>query len=425
MLFLTSAESLSKLLPSLVVQFGLLTTEEAKDLTLKKLLNGETLKAIAANLKKLLTDKLLTAGVITQTQAENGYNVALAITQLLTGNISGLSFLAAAAIAALTVAMVAATVAFIDANTGINGYNKKIEETSKKVSEAKDTYEELRSTVESYKDARNGIDQLTVGTLEFYDAVLKSNEAAQELIDKMNLMAGSDYTIGTGGLIEIKSDKLEEKLYKEQQKVYRATAQNYQARVDKENYILEQKRQELDTAVNKYYQNGTILAEGNSFDISNAQIPEKAIYSQAYESALTWKQALTDAFIKGYADALTSKTYAEMDINTQKIVQNAVMESMENNKNEAAYEQDIVSFYENIPIIKDVYGGIGKFISDFLPSGPIGKAISSWSLANPLTSGIVGIGTYDKYQEKEIKEQYLKEGLGYTQEGGVLGAFTQ
>ena len=49
---------------------------------------------------------------------------------------------------------------------------------------------------------------LTKGTLEYYDAIVKANEAAQALIEKLGLIVGTDYTIGPDGLINIKEDVL-------------------------------------------------------------------------------------------------------------------------------------------------------------------------------------------------------------------------
>ena len=124
-----------------------------------------------------------TVAHIVNTAAVNGENVALAILKALLGDVSGLGLLAAAAIGAMVVAIGAGIMAIIDANTGLNYYNKKVEETAEKVSEAKEKYQELADLMANYKDARNGIDQLTEGTLEYYDAILKANEEAQKLID--------------------------------------------------------------------------------------------------------------------------------------------------------------------------------------------------------------------------------------------------
>ena len=78
-----------------------------------------------------------------------------------------------------------------------------------KASEAYDTaasaYDDFLSTVSSYEDARASIDELTYGTVEFQEAILRANEEAMKLIDTYE---GLEYTVGADGLIIIDEDSL-------------------------------------------------------------------------------------------------------------------------------------------------------------------------------------------------------------------------
>ena len=135
-------------------------------------------------------------------------------------------------IGAVAVALIALTVAIVKAVSKENQLQKKINETAEAAKKAKEAYNELNDKITSYQDARNAINGLTEGTLEFYEAVVKSNEAAQELIDNLGLMVGKDYTFDTNGLITINEDSLKNKAYTQMQQVYGTQAANYQARAN-------------------------------------------------------------------------------------------------------------------------------------------------------------------------------------------------
>jgi len=50
--------------------------------------------------------------------------------------------------------------------------------------EAKASYEELNNTVSNYESAREGLKELTKGTLEYNDAIQEANESAMALLEK-------------------------------------------------------------------------------------------------------------------------------------------------------------------------------------------------------------------------------------------------
>lgn len=110
-----------------------------------------------------------------------------------------------------------------------------VKKTAEALKEAQDAYQELNSSISNYKNARDGIDKLTEGTVEFYEAMVKSNEEAQKLIDQLGLIIGQDYTLGSDGVITIKQEALDEATFQQTQEVYRRQAANYSAQINLEN----------------------------------------------------------------------------------------------------------------------------------------------------------------------------------------------
>lgn len=99
---------------------------------------------------------------------------------------------------------------------GIAQYNKQAEaaekaaEAAQKAADAyrsvSDAYNTFQSNVDNYSNAKNGLEELTKGTIEYKDAVLKANEAAMELI---NTNEGLQYTVDEDGLININEESME------------------------------------------------------------------------------------------------------------------------------------------------------------------------------------------------------------------------
>ena len=59
---------------------------------------------------------------------------------------------------------------------------KKAEEAKNKYNELKDAYEELKDSFKDYEEAQNAIDQLTIGTQEWRDALFDANQQVLELL---------------------------------------------------------------------------------------------------------------------------------------------------------------------------------------------------------------------------------------------------
>lgn len=115
-----------------------------------------------------------------------------------------------------------------------NVLKRNLEEAQKAAENAKTAYEELKTTITSYSDARKNIESLTEGTVEFYEAILAANERAEELIETLNLLPTSGYTIGANGLIQINEDVLENAMSEKMREQYRTQAHVAQGKADLE-----------------------------------------------------------------------------------------------------------------------------------------------------------------------------------------------
>ena len=130
----------------------------------------------------------------------------------------------AASVVALTAVFGVLTYRAIEAADKEKVLNKQLKENQKAVEDATNAYNELKDTISNYEDAREAIDKLTEGTTEFYEAIVKSNEEAQKLIEQFNLIAGQDYTLDKNGLITLNKDVLSNKQFRAQQEIYRNSA---------------------------------------------------------------------------------------------------------------------------------------------------------------------------------------------------------
>lgn len=80
--------------------------------------------------------------------------------------------------------------------------NEELQEMKENVKELKTAYDDLLSTIESYQNARNSIDQLTIGTEDLTNAITDANSKALDLIQKYSLLSDY-YSIDENGLINI------------------------------------------------------------------------------------------------------------------------------------------------------------------------------------------------------------------------------
>ena len=97
---------------------------------------------------------------------------------------------------------------------------EELEANKKAVEESTKKYDELKTTLSNYSSAKEGIKNLKEGTLEFYEAIVKTNEEAKKLIEALQLQAGSQYQIDSNGLITINEDALKQGMFNQAQDLY-------------------------------------------------------------------------------------------------------------------------------------------------------------------------------------------------------------
>ena len=160
--------------------------------------------------------------------------------------------LGAAAIAG-TVAVIAATaneVSLLTDRTRV--LNKQLKENKKAVEDATNAYDDLKTTISNYSSGIEGISKLKEGTLEFYEAIAKTNEEAQKLIEAFDLEAGSQFQIDSNGLIKIDENALQQGMFKQSQDLYQKQLQQSITQ-----YSINQKERdkEIDKLTRQFQQN--------------------------------------------------------------------------------------------------------------------------------------------------------------------------
>ena len=350
----------------------------------------------------------------------------------------------------------------------------EIQRTKEEVQKANKAYQELNDTINGYTDAKNNIKNLEEGTVEFYEAIITANEKAQELVDTLGLLPGSGYTIGANGLINIDEDVLEDALYRQMQEIYRNQAKNTQATADLEIYnrdqivsdfrnevnrmALEQGIQttisqeqaeeilkntentninlgELGSITKEYHssslmalnENNNVIRESysnfnsnlndlnndlsssveqassqasqnictavnqNAIDISSAIAKYSSEYNVATERINTYERQAAIENLRGYADQTEISQYEKLSTGSQEAVAEILRQQKENNQrnvNESITEGETIGF---------------KWY-DILTLG----TTAAWRAGRHW-------GTADARQE--VKEEYAKNALGYTENG--------
>lgn len=101
-------------------------------------------------------------------------------------------------------------------------YDKSVEslnEMKSALTETKNAYEELKDTINDYQSQRDAIDQLTIGTEQFSEAIIKANTMALGLIQNYKLLGEEYYSIDKNGLINISQAGLDEILNQQKDKI--------------------------------------------------------------------------------------------------------------------------------------------------------------------------------------------------------------
>lgn len=373
--------------------------------------------------------------------------------------ITGPVGLAVAAIAAVVGAFVLLGKSIGDAmaNTPENRVKAELEDTKKAIEDATAAYDELKQSIDSYKTGRDKIDELTEGTTEFYEAIVQANQQAQTLIDTLNLMPNSGYTIDKNGLINIDDNVLEQAAYEQMQKVYQAQSKNYEAKAneadlsrqrtvenfrdevnqkaadqginktltseqaekilqnsDKTNVALDEIKRETMTKVHedKEFQvkqnqlqqdvaakteessrNICMAVHESSVDISDAIANNLASYKQAVAQTSNYEKQAAQMDIYGYLSQSDVNQYKNLSAGSQDAVNSIMAQAKKQNQGGKQYKENL-SFFG-----LDLY-----------------DAANNVKWYNPATWG-AAIGEKVTGTQKNLREQYLLNTQNYSKQG--------
>ena len=345
-------------------------------------------------------------------------------------------FIVAAAIGAAAVAIGVLGFRAIEAADKQKMLNKQLKENQQAVDDARSAYEELGETINNYNTARNAIDELTEGTMEFYDAIVKSNEEAQKLIDKYNLIAGQDYTIDKNGLITLNQDTLDTKQFEAGQEVSRRSAKQNETqlaiqRLETERIVKEFAKgtnrtaadQQIGAAINNdqarkilesFYTGqddkqsialgeltqmvGTMIPPLESMKNATVNLDEEvgknfAAYVASREREYQLQLQESANLIRGYGSQEQVKRYNKMSSQQQESINRYVTQQRDQNQ-------------------KDLFASDMDFWDRF----GINLAGTMVPGLGPLTS--TGIIATSDINVKKARDEYAKKALGYTKKGG-------
>lgn len=163
---------------------------------------------------KSAADKTETAGIWAKVAAKIAELAAswplLAVTLLIVAAIAAL-----AAVVALVVTGIQAMVAAYNADAiAAENAATAAKNLGEAYSEVKSEYEDMISAMENYQSARDALDELTKGTEEYREALKEANRQALELISQYGLIEGQDYewqgdelVIKDSAMSRVKSEK--------------------------------------------------------------------------------------------------------------------------------------------------------------------------------------------------------------------------
>ena len=113
---------------------------------------------------------------------------------------------------------------------------KAAEQAAENYNSAKTEYENLQKTIEAYSSAKNNLDGLVEGTLEFKEALIAANDEAHKLIEQYDNL---QYIIDSNGLINIDADSFQDAKEKEFEQMNQARTASLIANQNAKNKQLE------------------------------------------------------------------------------------------------------------------------------------------------------------------------------------------
>ena len=341
---------------------------------------------------------------------------------------------------------------------------EQVDKTTESYNKAVESAEELNNTISNYQSGIDGLKGLTKGTVEYYEAIINANKAAQELIDKLGLIAGKDYTLSLDGLIQINEESLKKAAKEAQKEIYRRQAAVYstkeeQARestggmygavkkarkdVNKElqkagirkSFTYEEMEQilqgkeaggfretiinsnqsparlnptsptslenkKLDELISVNEKNNDLIKE-NTLDITGVIAKYAASYKANNTQADSFALAAADQSIRGYGTDEQVEYYENATSTGQNLMQQYVVNQKNKNKEDL---KDINIGANAVGL--GLSGAISGAIIGGIP-GAIGGAIGG------ALGGALGSGITKKKEEKKLKKLYAQEALGY------------
>lgn len=123
----------------------------------------------------------------------------------------GVIGLIALAVVAAIAALIAIADAFKNAQmaelNALNAANDELKKQNELVEQLKSSYEALKDTIESYTETQKKIDEMVVGTKEWNEAVLESNESVLKLLNQFPEL--QKWVTSVNGRLQIKAEGLE------------------------------------------------------------------------------------------------------------------------------------------------------------------------------------------------------------------------
>lgn len=167
---------------------------------------------------------------------------------------AGPALIAVATVAAVVTSF---TIAINFANKKLNEHNEKVKEAAQVTKELQEVssqtaskFEEFKDSISNYETAKDGLKELTKGTIEYKEALVKANEEALNLINKYDNIK---YERDVNGLIQINQDSLDEVYERELNKTISAKNAALQA----QNTELQLRNQAKQIEFNRQYAKGS------------------------------------------------------------------------------------------------------------------------------------------------------------------------
>lgn len=213
-----------------------------------------------------------------------------------------------AAIAAIGTAIAAVVVISETWETENEKIHNDIKRTENALQKATDAYKELNSSIDNYNNAIDAINGLTEGTVEFYEAIVKANDAAKELIETYGLIAEQDYSMDKNGKIIINQRTQDRLTDQAQRKYHQANADYYYAKANSNEYEINQAYDKTRNTVNQemfeeqreYYKKQNSSANKEYLQIkNNKNNDDKTIRSFEKEMSVALKNSDLKDLVKG------------------------------------------------------------------------------------------------------------------------------